>query len=125
MDMPNTNPQTTTLEALEEKFVLLGYLHKPVRDFVGRVAIVRCCLFTLPALLSAESYEHPRIGEITPASNALVHNLIDLPDFPLFRLVKSVVQGFLVELLGADPVSYTHLGGAGGAVPGVHDRYLR
>ena len=24
MDMPNTNPQTTTLEALEEKFVLLG-----------------------------------------------------------------------------------------------------
>ncbi len=24
MDMPNTNPQTTTLEALEEKFTLLG-----------------------------------------------------------------------------------------------------
>ena len=24
MDMPNTNPQTTTLEALEEKFILLG-----------------------------------------------------------------------------------------------------
>ena len=34
--------------------------------------------------------------------NALVHNLVDFPDFPLFRLVKSMVQGFLVELLGAD-----------------------
>jgi hypothetical protein len=31
--------------------------------------------------------------------NALVHNLVD---FPLLRLVKSMVQGFLVELLGAD-----------------------
>ena len=33
--------------------------------------------------------------------NALVHNLVD---FPLLRLVKSMVQGFLIELLGADHV---------------------
>ena len=29
-------------------------------------------------------------------------NLVDFPDFPLLRLVKGMVQGFLVELLGAD-----------------------
>ena len=33
--------------------------------------------------------------------NALVHNLVD---FSLLRLVKSMVQGFLIELLGADHV---------------------
>ena len=41
-------------------------------------------------------------GKVPPAGNALVHNLVDFPDFPLLRLVKGVVQGFLVELLGAD-----------------------
>ena len=42
--------------------------------------------------------------EGSPAVNALVHNLVDFPDFPLLRLVKSMVQGFLIELLGADHV---------------------
>ncbi len=41
-------------------------------------------------------------GKYPPAVNALVHNLVDFPYFPLLRLVKGMVQSFLVELLGAD-----------------------
>ena len=33
----------------------------------------------------------------------MVHDVFDFPDFPLLRLVKGVVQGFL------ETVSYTHL----------------
>ena len=35
-----------------------------------------------------------------PACDTVVHNVVDLPDFPLLRLVKRVVQGFPEKLLG-------------------------
>ena len=88
--------QATHLSFSERQLYLLRDLRKPVGDIYRLVVAVRCCLFTLPALLSAESGEHPRIGEITPASNTLVHNLVDFPNFPLLRLVKGMVQSFLV-----------------------------
>ena len=39
--------------------------------------------------------------ELLEVKNHMVHNLVDFPDFPLLRLVKGMVQGFLIELLGA------------------------
>ena len=51
------------------------------------------------------SGKHSWVREVPPAVNALVHNLVDFPDFPLLRLVKgNEFQGFLVELLGNGPV---------------------
>ena len=86
----------------EWKLHLFCDLHKTIHRFFRRVAGVRCRVFTLPALLSAIFGKHSWVREVPPAGNALVHNLVDFPDFPLLRLVKGMVQGFLVELLGAD-----------------------
>ena len=36
-------------------------------------------------------FKYPGIGKILPSSDALVHNLVDFPNFPLFRLVKVLV----------------------------------
>ena len=66
------------------------------------VAAARCSLFSLPAFLPAVPGKAARIGEIRPAGHTLVHNLVDLADFPLLRLVKSMVQRLLVKLLGTD-----------------------
>ena len=52
---------------------------------------VRCRDFTLPALLSAIFRKHSWIGKVVPPGNALVHYLVDFPDFPLLRLVKGVI----------------------------------
>ena len=49
--------------------------------------------------------KHPGVGEIIPASDALVHYLVDFPYLPLFRLVKVMVQGFFVKLFGADGIA--------------------
>ena len=46
-----------------------------------------------------------RIGEIRPAGHTLVHNLVDLADLPLLRLIKSMVQRLLVKLLGTDGIA--------------------
>ena len=88
----------------EWKLHLFCDLHKTVHRFFRRVAGVRCRVFTLPALLSAIFGKHSWVREVPPARNALVHNLVDFPDFPLLRLVKSMVQGFLIELL-PEPIS--------------------
>ena len=69
------------------------------------VVAVRCRSFTLPALLPAVPGKAAGIGEIRPASHTLVHNLVDLADFPLLRLVKSMVQRLLVKLLGTDGIA--------------------
>ena len=45
MDMPNTNPQTTTLEALEEKFVLLGESQQSTIPAISEQRII-----TIPSL---------------------------------------------------------------------------
>ena len=82
----------------EWKLHLFCDLHKTVHRFFRRVAGVRCRVFTLPALLSAIFGKHSWVLEVPPAGNALVHNLVDFPDFPLLRLVKGMVQGFLIEL---------------------------
>ena len=86
----------------ERKLHLFCDLHKTVHRFFRRVAGVRCRVFTLPALLPAIFGKHSWVREVPPAVNALVHNLVDFPDFPLLRFVKGMVQGFLVELLGTD-----------------------
>ena len=86
----------------EWKLHLFCDLHKTIHRFFRRVAGVRCRVFTLPALLSAVFGKHSWIRKVPPAVNALVHNLVDFPYFPLLRLVKGMVQSFLVELLGAD-----------------------
>ena len=84
----------------ERKLHLLCDLHKSLRNFFGSVAGIRCRGFTLPALLPAVFREHPGIGKVVPACDTMVHNVVDLPDFPLLRLVKGVVQGFPEKLLG-------------------------
>ena len=84
----------------ERKFHLLCDFHKSLRDFFGSVAGVHCRGFTLPALLPAIFREHPGIGKVVPACDTMVHNVVDLPDFPLFQLVKGVIQGFPEKLLG-------------------------
>ena len=76
----------------ERHLDLLRDLHKAVRDFCGMVAAVGCSSFALPALLPTVSGKAAGIGEIRPAGHTLVHNLVDLADFPLLRLVKSMVQ---------------------------------
>ena len=43
-----------------------------------------------PALLPAVSLKYPGIGEILPSRDTVVHNAVDFPDFPLFRLVTGV-----------------------------------
>ena len=68
--------------------------------FSRSVASVRCRLLPFPSFLSAISGKHPGVGEILPASNALVHYLVDFPYLPLFRLVKGVVQGFFPNFCG-------------------------
>ena len=73
------------------------------------IADVRCFRFTLPALLPAVFREHTGVGQVIQARHAMVHDVVDFPAFPLLRLVKGVVQGFLEKLLGTHPVSYTHL----------------
>ena len=72
---------------------------KSFRDFFSSVADVRCFRFTLPALLPAVFREHTGVGKVIPARHAMVHDVVDFPDFPLLRLVKGVVQGFLEKLL--------------------------
>ena len=72
----------------EWKLHLFCDLHKTIHRFFRRVAGVRCRVFTLPALLSAIFGKHSWVREIPPAGNALVHYLVDFPDFPLLRLVK-------------------------------------
>ena len=42
------------------------------------------------------------IGKRRPALDAVVHDFIDFPDFPLLRLVKGMVQSFRIDQLGAD-----------------------
>ena len=86
-----------------------------------------CLLYT--------SGKHSWVREVPPAGNALVHNLVDFPNFPLLRLVKGVVQGFLVKLLGTDhapgvlikirPVSYTHLDVYKRQAPGMPGRSMQ
>ncbi len=99
----------------ERKLHLFRDQLEAVRRFFLSVVGVRCrfsrcaaCLnvsrqfLPFPALLPAVPGEHTGIGEILSAGDALVHYLVDFPDFPLLRFVKGMVQGFLVELLGAD-----------------------
>ena len=74
----------------EWKLHLFCDLHKTIHRFFRRVAGVRCRVFTLPALLSAIFGKHSWVREIPPAGNALVHYLVDFPDFPLLRLVKGM-----------------------------------
>ena len=78
-------------------------LHKTVHRFSDGLP-ESVAGFSRSQLLSAIFGKHSWIREVPPASNALVHNLVDFPDFPLLRLVKGMVQGFLVELLGANHV---------------------
>ena len=85
----------------ERKFHLFCDFHKSVRRFFTPVVSARCRGFPFPALLPAVSFKYPGIGEILPSRDTVVHDVIDLPDFPLLRLVKGVVQGFFEKLLGA------------------------
>ena len=87
----DSNEVGNGLSFSEWKLHLLCDLHKTVHRFFGRVVGVRCRDFTLPALLSAVFRKHPRIGKVVPPGNALVHYLVDFPDFPLLRLIKGVV----------------------------------
>ena len=57
---------------------------------------------SFPAPLSAVLGKDAGIGKRCPALDAVVHDFIDFPDFPLLRLVKGMVQGFLVELLDSE-----------------------
>ncbi len=81
------------------KFHLLRDFHKSVRRFFTSVVSARCRGFPFPALLPAVSFKYPGIGEILPSRDTVVHDVIDLPDFPLLRLVKGMVQGFLKSCL--------------------------
>ena len=92
----DSNRGCNGLSFSEWKLHLFCDLHKTVHRFFRRVAGVRCRVFTLPALLSAIFGKHSWVREVPPAGNALVHNLVDFPDFPLLRFVKGMVQGFLV-----------------------------
>ena len=87
----DSNRGCNGLSFSEWKLHLFCDLHKTVHRFFRRVAGVRCRVFTLPALLSAIFGKHSWVREVPPAGNALVHNLVDFPDFPLLRLVKGVV----------------------------------
>ena len=87
----DSNEVGNGLSFSEWKLHLLCDLHKTVHRFFGRVVGVRCRDFTLPALLSAIFRKHSWIGKVVPPGNALVHYLVDFPDFPLLRLVKGVI----------------------------------
>ena len=87
----DSNEVGNGLSFSEWKLHLLRDLHKTVHRFFGRVVGVRCRDFTLPALLSAIFRKHSWIGKVVPPGNALVHYLVDFPDFPLLRLVKGVI----------------------------------
>ena len=87
----DSNRGCNGLSFSEWKLHLFCDLHKTVHRFFRRVAGVRCRVFTLPALLSAIFGKHSWVREVPPAVNALVHNLVDFPDFPLLRLVKGMV----------------------------------
>ena len=89
----DSNRGCNVLSFSEWKLHLFCDLHKTVHRFFRRVAGVRCRVFTLPALLSAVFGKHSWVLKVPPAVNALVHYLVDFPDFPLLRLVKSMVQG--------------------------------
>ena len=84
---------------------MLRHWRKSLRGFSTPVADVRCRLLPFPSLLPAVPGEHPGVGEIIPAGDALVHYLIDFPYLLLFRLVKIVVQGFFVKLFGVDGIA--------------------
>ena len=90
----DSNEVGNGLSFSEWKLHLLRDLHKTVHRFFGRVVGVRCRDFTLPALLSAIFRKHSWIGKVVPPGNALVHYLVDFPDFPLLRLVKGMGRDF-------------------------------
>ena len=87
----DSNRGCNGLSFSEWKLHLFCDLHKTVHLFFRRVAGVRCRVFTLPALLPAIFGKHSWIREVPPAVNALVHYLVDFPDFPLLRFVKGMV----------------------------------
>ena len=87
----DSNRVCNGLSFSEWKLHLFCDLHKTVHRFFRRVAGVRCRVFTLPALLSAIFGKHSGVLEVPPPGNALVHYLVDFPDFPLLRLVKGVI----------------------------------
>ena len=98
---PDSNRGATGGHFSEWKLHLFCDLHKTIHRFSDGLPESVAGFFTLPALLSAIFGKQPCLGN-TASRNALVHYLVDFPDFPLLRLVKGMVQGFLVELLGTD-----------------------
>ena len=100
---PSGNGLLFLLQPLRRKPKLFHFL---CGDFLKTVhAVVRLVVIfdTLPALLAAVRLrEVAGIGKRPPAGNGVVHNIVDFPQFPLFRLVIVMSQCFPVKLFGAD-----------------------
>ena len=60
---------------------------------------------TLPAFLPAISGKMPWVRKLLPPHNGIVHNIVDFTDFPLFRLIKRMIQCLLIKHLGTNHIS--------------------
>lgn len=82
--------------------IFLCQLLKAICPVSGQNISIGC---TFPAFLSAIAGKTSGILKCLPSGNRVVHNIIDFPDFPLLRLVKGMVQCFLVKLFGTNHIS--------------------